>query len=477
MMENEVSVGAPEAWLDMRRFFSDGVAGFLEKLYDTVKSNALDIPVSCNLYSGRDVFGFDYLRHCRRFMEYPGMGFYPGYDLSEYKIHHCLSVCNEYITESNKPMWFLEFQTGRNGIFCPPKGYLRMLIMLGLLNRGQMFLMWTWRSMRNGEEQFHHGVLGHDGLPTPNYYEMQKAAKDLQTLSKYAFPYLPKPEIAVAFHQESWWITQYQKEQFRQDGKAALCEVQKALYQLNRVYNMVNLNDLREQYKLLIVPNCVIMEEKAAEEIRQFVQNGGTVIMTGYSAVENEHGQVFDEPKPGRLRDVFGIRVAGFYRTDMNGFFDKDVVLTEKDGVVREQIRIGKETEQIITDIDYYEEVEVYTASVFAEFVDKKMPAITCNSYGKGKAYYVATESDHAILKWLLEKLPEIENPIMEIPVPYGIQVRQIAKNQFFYVNTGNQKAEIRLDGRAKAVLRDEICENKLILDGYGYELLVKENV
>lgn len=474
LMENEVSTGAPEAWLDMRRFFSDGIAGFLIKLRDTVKMYAPDVPVSCNLYSGRDFLGFDYLRYCRQFMEYPGMGFYPGYDLSESKIHHCLSICNEYINESGKPMWFLEFQTGRNGIFCPPKGYLRMLIMLGLLNRGQMFLMWSWRSMLGGEEQFHHGVLGHDGLPTPNYYELQKAAEDLKNLSGYAFPYLPQPEIGVAFHQESWWVTQYQKEQFRQNCKAAVQEVQKALYSLNKDYNMVDLRELRKHYKLLIVPDYVIMEQEAADTIRHFVSEGGTVIMTGYSAVENEHGQVFDIPKPGRLDDVFGIRVAGFYRTDMSGYFSENSVLTQKNGEIRELVRVKKDEDSVAADIDYYEELELKTAVSYAEFEGKQMPAITCNSYGKGKAYYVGTEANASVLKWLLQKIHKELDLTPFILAAEGVQVRKIAENHFFYVNTTSREVEISFTGNARGVLSGKVYEGQMVLEAYGYELLIR---
>ena len=36
MQVNEYEIGAPEAWLDMRRFFSDGIADFITELAETV---------------------------------------------------------------------------------------------------------------------------------------------------------------------------------------------------------------------------------------------------------------------------------------------------------------------------------------------------------------------------------------------------------------------------------------------------------
>ena len=37
MQVNEYEIGAPEAWLDMRRFFSDGIADFITELAETVE--------------------------------------------------------------------------------------------------------------------------------------------------------------------------------------------------------------------------------------------------------------------------------------------------------------------------------------------------------------------------------------------------------------------------------------------------------
>ncbi len=40
--------------------------------------------------------------------------------------------------------------------------------------------------MTAGEESFFYGLLGHDGIPTPNYREYQKIAADMKKLDQYA---------------------------------------------------------------------------------------------------------------------------------------------------------------------------------------------------------------------------------------------------------------------------------------------------
>ena len=71
---------------------------------------------------------------------------------------------------------------------------------------------------------------------------------------------------------------------------------------------VINIGHSRLDYKLLIVPADYLMDVASAEAIRNYVRNGGTVIMTAFSAKVDENNQWFDTPLPGRLSDVFGIR-------------------------------------------------------------------------------------------------------------------------------------------------------------------------
>ena len=473
--ECEIVTGAPEAWLDMRRFYSDGLIDFITKLSQVVKVNAPGIPYSTNLYCDAMEVGYDYLKKCEEFMDYPGMGCYPQYNTEDYVQHYFTFVKHHDLAELNKPMWFLEFQTGTAGIFCGPKGFMRMQMMLGLLERGQMFLGWTWRSMYGGEEQYYHGILGHDGLPTHNYDELKWIAKDMKTLEQYGFPYVPMPEVAVAFNQDSDWVARYHKEQFKFTYRDGILEALKACTNMNLEYNVVNLRNLKNKYKLIIVPQHVVMEPSASETIRQFVNDGGTVIMTGYSACSDENGQVFKSPKPGTLSDVFGVRVAAFYRTDIEGFFEADAVTKMHKGKERELLKVTGLGEDFYADIDYYEELELGEAKPYAMFADKDMCAVSVNEYGKGKAYYVAAESNEKILSMLIEKIAPLAGVEMGLKLPLGVQGRRVKEGQYFYVNTNNREEIITLPASGKGVLSGKDYEKKLHLKPYDCELVICE--
>ena len=100
------------------------------------------------------------------------------------------------------------------------------------------------------------------------------------------------------------------------------------------------------RYSLVVVPGLYLLDQAAADALREFVAGGGTAIMTAYSAKVNEHNQWYDTPLPGRLGDVFGLRTSEFY--------DAGTLTTELGG------------ERIKGEIGFYEVLEPSTAEVLA---------------------------------------------------------------------------------------------------------------
>lgn len=386
-----------------------------------------------------------------------------------------MSVYHQRLAETGKPMWCLEFQTGSQGTAFGLYGAVRRYVMLCPLHRAQMFLGWTFRSMLGGEEQYLFGMLGHDGIPTPNYYEYQWIARDLKKLERYGFPYLPWPEIAVAYNYDSCWSGQYSGRHYRMGYSSALTEMERVFFRNNRDFNVVDLRNVKGNYKLLIVPHHIVMEPAAAQEIKDYVASGGTVIMTGYSAKVDEYGQVFDVPQPGLLGQGFGLWVAGHQRTDMVWTFSENAKITENSGVPREVLRVCSDNESFETELDYYEILDLHSARCMAYFEGKDLCAVSENSYGKGYAYYTAAETNAEILFWLVEKVAKRLGLQERLLVPEGVQAREIAPGQYFYVNATDEEKEISLRERGKGVLSEKWYSSALNLKPYDAELVVAE--
>lgn len=471
---NHVNTGAPEPWLDMRTYFSDMTCEFLLKLRQIVSEEDPGRQCSCNHYAERADMGFDYLKMMDEFDCCPGIGYYPDYDFND--LHFLMeNIYRQRIAESGKPMWNLEFRSGVGDgtVMCGAPGAVKSIGYLSLLQRAQVILGWTWRSMYAAEEKFIFGLLGHDGEPTPNYYEYKELSADMKKLEKYAFPYLPKPEIAIAYDYASMWITLHHKIMFQKQYLDMMGDVSKMMFNKNMEYNIVDLRNLKNDYKLIIIPNMVIMNENAARTVREYVRSGGTVIMTGYSDYLDENSRVFTTPRPGRLSDVFGIRVDGFARTYEKWRFSAGSERVEKNGREHELLKVTRNERSRTVDAEYYELLECRGAEVFAVFDGKDVPAITKNRCGKGTAYYTAAEENGEMLSWLIDEISAELGITPPLEVPSGVAGREIAGGQYFYVNHTDREKAVDLPEGGKGVLSDREYNDVLTLAPYSAELIV----
>lgn len=472
--ENEIDVGAPEAWLDMKRFWSDGIAQFMIKLKNVVEENAPGIPHSSNHFAGKLDLGFDYMKYYPEIVDYPGYGNYTGYSVHD-KYMAKSAEGMQRMAETGKPMWCLEFQVGSRGMQFGRQGALRMMLLLSLLNRSQMALGWLWRTMLAGEEQFIYGMLGHDGIPTENYEEYKRAAADYKKLEQYAFPYVPKPEIAMSYSYESYWLCDRDRDLFRKNYRSSLTAVREVFFEKNMEYNVVDLHRIQNEYKLLIVPNHFLLDEEEAAAIRGFVEAGGTVIMTGLSGVADKNGKIYGTPRPGGLTDVFGVRCAGFYRASDAWRYGEDTYESAKRGKYGETLYVRRGEECFPVSADYYEVLELNGAEAYAQFEGKELCSVSVNHYGRGTAFYTATELCPELLSWLVGKVSETLGLKPDVRVPQGIQARKIAENQYYFVNVTSEKITIPLEQPGRGVLSEKNFDTELELNGYDAELVITE--
>ena len=468
LQENELAVGAPEAFLDMRRFFGDGVLSFMKKLEQVVEREAPGVMHSSNHVAESDFLGFDYLKGCRDFVDYPGFGFYPNLDpADENTMMHVLLYLQHRLAELGRPMWCLEFQTGNFGCYAGQEGVIRMYAMLCLIYRTQMVLAWTWRSMLGGEEQYYFGLLDHDGACGRKYDEFARIASDFKKLEKYSLPYLPQPETAVAYCYENIPIYQYAKHFYRTPYKQQAADTVKVFFRRNLDINIVDLRNMEGDYKLLVIPGHALMTEAMAERLKSFTARGGIVIMTAYSAKVNDNNTVFDTQMPGLLSDMFGIRVGEFERTCINA-------AKEPEKTPRRRLNIvGRDGSGVCCEVSYWERIELQSADAYAWYGEEgKECAISVNSWGKGKAFYVSPETSFEVLGWLYDRLAEEEGLRSKISGPEGVVIRRLSDRETLFVNTTAECKEIALQGEAKAVLADRMIRDRLVLPPFDGELL-----
>ena len=449
----------PERMLDFRRFVSDEINQLLLKVIDKVNTNAPNALVNTNAwyYSPMKYFDYSKIAYSGK-MTREGCGFYPGLSLTtNWCVMNALFGISRIQFESTNPFWCTEFTT----MTAVPNS-IRKSAYATLMYGNQMVCGWTWQSMHAGEEQYLEGMIDWDGLPNRKYDEYKKIATEFKKIEKF-FPYKPQAEVALAFSFPSQIASSYFPEQH--DNQLQACF--DLFYWRNMDARIVEISRSSLNYKLLFVPGVAVMDEATAIKIRDFVKNGGTVIMTSNSAIVDETGQVFTSTHPGRLSDVFGIRVGSYEETEALNEISRKSLKGKK-------IELNYKGKTIETESSRFDVIESKGAEIIGSItsLDKDYPIITSNKYGKGQAIYVGLPANADVLNPLLDELINGLSLKKGPDVPSGVMARQIDKNHFLYLNVSGEPKEIQMKGTSRSILFDKDYSGNFTIEPYAPEFI-----
>jgi len=452
--------GPPERVLDFRRFVSGEVCGFLQKVIARVNESAPGVLTTTNMwyYSSMKYFDFSGVAYAGMIAR-GGCGFYPGNSLKNNGgIEQALFGIARIQFECTNPFWCTEFTT-----HAAVPGSIRKSAYASLMGGNQMVCGWTWQAMHGGEEQYLQGMVDWDGVPNRKYEEYRTIAAEFKKIGPYGFPYHPRPEVALAFSFDS----QITSASFPEPHDEQLQTTFDVFNRRNVETSVVEISRSSLHYKLLLVPGVALMDEPTATKIREFVHGGGTVVMTGYSAMVDEHGQVFSSALPGRLGDVFGIRVSGFEETEQ---FNE----LSKLGLKGTALRISYNGQGIDCQSPRFDVIHRQGAAALGQLVglDQDYPIVTSCNYGAGTAIYVGLPARKDLLAPILGDLIDRLRISTGPAVPSGVMARQIDANHFLYLNLEGAAKRIELKGKIRSVLYDRDYVDAFTLDPYQPDLI-----
>jgi beta-galactosidase len=446
--------GPSERYLDLHRYWSDVTVARLQELEATRHRNMADIPSISNLWDTAPRRGFDYLSTYKSYVSYGAEGFYPGDPISG--ALGALMVKGDLPT----PIWFNEFTAGGGGNYGTP-GRSRMYAYLALIMGAQGILAWTFNSHPGGEEQALFGLLDHDGSPSWKVDEFARIASEFRQLSKFGFPRYTHPEVAIAYSFDSFvdshpngpsnTTLQYFRPSYTDQVQGAF----EPLFRANIDTAIVNVaHDTLSTYKLVVVPADYVMDAASATALRDYVNAGGSVLMTAYSAKVDEHGQWFETPLPGRLSDVFGLKANAFYQVE-------SALKFELDG------------HNVASGARHYEVLEPSTATVLSRFTNTEdhAPAVTIDKFGKGNAIYLATESKASAIGPVLDYCYNLVGIHMGPRTPEGVYARTV-DGRTLYVNTTREEKRIPIAGERKGIISNRVYQGTVILGPQEADLI-----
>ncbi|GAE32925.1 beta-galactosidase [Halalkalibacter hemicellulosilyticus] len=313
-----------------------------------------------------------------------------------------------------------------------------------------------WRKSRGSSEKFHGAVVDHVGHEhTRVFKEVTEVGQALEQLEEVAGTTVDA-EVAIIFDTENRWAVK-DAQGPRNKGihyEQTILKHYKAFWEQGVGIDVIDMTADLSKYKIVVAPMLYMVKEGVGEQIEQFVEEGGTFVATYWSGIVNENDLTFLTGFPGPLRQTLGIwseEIDGLHDEQTNGVrFAEENILGLK----------GEYTAHELCDLIHLEEAEAL-AYYTNDFYEKR-PAVTVNSYGKGKAYYIASRNQEPFNKEFYSKLIQQASVRTEVSsqLPKGVSIsrRTDGTNDYlFLMNFTNKEQQVDVyDGQFENLLSKE---------------------
>ncbi|MDJ1113312.1 beta-galactosidase [Microbacterium dauci] len=298
---------------------------------------------------------------------------------------------------------------------------------LSHLGRGaDGILFFQWRAGRSGAEKFHSAMLPHAGADSRVFREVVDLGAKLGALGELQGSRV-QADVAVLWDFESFWA---QDLEWRPSEDVTHAERIRAYYErLWRDDITVDFalpgHDL-SAYKLVVAPAQYLLTQADAANLTAYVRGGGTLVVSFFSAVVDEHDAVHAGGFGAPLAEALGAWV--------------EEHLPMREGETA-GIRFGDTT--LTVDV-WAEDLVVTTAEVRATYDggpgDGK-PAVTRNALGDGAAWYVSTRPDAAGLQQIMTAV-YADAGIVPSGTPAGVETIRRRGDDADYVVVINHGAD-----------------------------------
>lgn len=237
-----------------------------------------------------------------------------------------------------------------------------------------------------GSEKFHGAVISHSQrTDTRAFQEVAQIGHELKKVGKTFLVSQVPAKVGIIFDWNNFWSYEYVAGISQEmDYVGSILDYYRQFYERNIATDIISVDDDFSQYDLIVAPVLYMMKDGLAGKINDYVSQGGQFITTYMSGMVNTSDNVFIGGYPGPLKDVLGIWVE---ETDAMVPGQHTKVVFEK----------GKKTAEghYLCDLIHLTGERTETVAQYDSEFYAGTPAITVNSYGKGKAWYVGSRLDH----------------------------------------------------------------------------------
>ena len=369
--------------LDWRRFVSHQTADFMRAEISAIRESGSTLPTTINMMPG---VTFTNYAEFAPYLDIISWDAYPDW----HSPHHLFAAAHAgfwhdyFRTLKQKPFMLMESAPAVtnwkpiNKLKRP--GMDRLAALQAVAHGSDTVQYFQFRKSRGSCEKFHGAVVDHVGTDeTRIFREVARTGETLTRLGE-VLGTSPHSRVAIIYDFENRWALS-DAQGFVFDGgdkdyHATCVAYYRFFWERGISVDVVSAHADLSRYALVIAPQLYMTDADTEARLTAFVKSGGTLYATYMLGYVNESDLCHLGGFPAnRLKDVFGI-----WNEEIDTLYPHEVSAVEMNGKRYE----GK---------TYCELIHARGATVLATYQSDfyaGMPALTVNTYGKGKAYYQA---------------------------------------------------------------------------------------
>ncbi|GAB6927281.1 beta-galactosidase [Paenibacillus sp. JCM 10914] len=454
--------------LDYRRFQSDSLLDCYKLERDELKKITPDIPITTNL------MGFypelDYFKWAKE-MDVVSWDNYPSLD-TPYS-HTAMTHALMRGLKGGQPFMLMEqtpsVQNWQPYNSAKRPGVMRLWSYQAVAHGADTVMFFQLRRSMGACEKYHGAVIEHVGHEhTRVFRECAELGKELQQLGDKLLDARSDARVAIIYDWENrWGIELSSGPSIALNYVNEVHKYYDALHQLHIQTDMVSVEDDLSQYDVVVAPVMYMSKQGFAERVEGFVSQGGTFLTTFFSGIVNENDLVTLGGYPGELRKVLGI-----WAEEIDALLpgtQNQMVIRGRQGRLEGDYDCG-----ILCDVIHAEGAEV--VAEYGSDYYQGTPSLTVNTFGQGKAWYVASSPEPKFLKDLMQTICEAHGIESVLDAPVGVEVTRRVKSGTAYTFVLNHTANPQEVSLGESVYVDLLTgkeeRERCIIPGRGVMIL-----
>lgn len=443
--------------LDWKRFVTEQTIDFMKVEIAAIREGGSELPVTTNFMY--DYEGLDYKKF-KNVVDVVSWDNYPGWHKKEEWETAVDCGLQHDLMRSIKKEPFLLMESCPSATNWKPINKLKkpgMLLATSLqavAHGSDSVLYFQLRQSRGASEKFHGAVIDHyGGSDTRVFKEVTEVGEALEKIQE-TIGTKTIAQVAVLYDRENSWALKDAQGPRNENMYYQECVLKqyRALREQGLNVDVISMEHVLDGYKILAVPMAYLFCDGYEEKLRDYVKQGGTLVLSYWSGLVDATDRCFLFGTPYGLMDVTGIR-----STEIDALYDWE-----------ENYAVPNPSNHLNLQKTYRcnhlcELLEVSDAEVlmcYGEDFYAGKAALTHKTYGNGHAYYVAADMEYAFYHDLYKRLvKEAEVKLSVKFVPEGISVNTRASDKLEYLflqNFGRKSVAVPISEEYEVVYGEE---------------------